>query len=170
MPTNVSDVTQQLREIIQNNSDLQDIWIQGEISDVNHARNGNVHFTLKNPSKKIECVIFNDQVPIQENLLTVGNSISVKGQIDIYRTRSEYRFVVTEINSPENPLTSQPISVSTLTATWKNTLEAHSGEVQGEISEVFVTPTDFTIFKLKDIQSDDIIACVIPPAVLPTVF
>lgn len=165
MPTNVSDVMQQLREIIQNNSDLQNIWIQGEISEVNYAQNGNAYFTLKDPSKKIECVIFNDRVPIPANLLTVGNSISVKGQIDIYRTRSEYRFVVTEINFPENPLASQPISVSILTATWENTLEAHRGEVQGEISELFVTPNDFTIFKLKDVQSDDVIACVIPPAI-----
>ena len=171
MPTNVSDVTQQLREIIQNNPGLQDIWIQGEISDINHAQNGHTHFTLRDPGKKIECVIFNDRVPIPANLLTVGNSISVKGQIDIYRTRSEYRFVVTEINAPGNPLTPQPISVRTLTETLKNTLAAHRGEVQGEISELFVTPADFTILKLKDVtidgSSDDIIECTLPPEVPP---
>lgn len=165
MPTNVSEVTQQLMEIVKDNSDLRDIWIQGEISDVNYARNGNTYFTVKDPLEKIECVIFNDLAPIQENLPTVGNSISIKGQIHIYRTRSEYRFVVKKINSPENPLPVQPISVSTLTAAWKNTLEDHSGEVQGEISEVFVTPAGFTILKLKDVQSDDVIACVIPPAI-----
>ena len=29
MPTNVSAVTQKLREIIRDNSDLQDVWITG---------------------------------------------------------------------------------------------------------------------------------------------
>ena len=172
MPKNVSEVTQQLMEIVRDNSGLRDVWIQGEISDVNHARNGNAYFTLRDLSKKIECVIFNDQAPIPKKLPTVGNSISVNGQIQIYRTRSEYRFVVKEINSPENPLPVPPISVSTLTATWENTLEAHSGEVQGEISEVFVTPADFTIFKLKDVTvdgpSDDIIECALPPEVDPS--
>ena len=89
MPKNVSEVTQQLMEIVRGNSGLRDVWIQGEISDVNHARNGNVYFTLRYLSKKIECVIFNDQAPIPKKLLTVGNSISINGQIQIYRTRRE---------------------------------------------------------------------------------
>ena len=138
MPKNVSEVTQQLMEIVKDNSGLRDVWMQGEIADVNHARNGNAYFTVKDPLEKIECVIFNDLAPIQENLPTVGNNISIEGQIHIYRTRSEYRFVVKKINSPENPLPVQPISVSTLTATWKNTLEAHSGEVQGAKFQKFL--------------------------------
>ena len=171
---NVSEVTQQLIEIVRDNSGLIDVWIQGEIADVNHARNGNAYFTIKDPLEKIECVIFNNPknpAPIQRNLPTVGNNISINGQIDIYRTRSEYRFVVRRINSPENPLPVQPISVSTLTETWKNTLEAHSGEVQGEISEVFVTRQDYTILKLKDItldeQANEIIECVLQPGITP---
>ena len=79
----------------------------------------------------------------------------VNGQIYVYKAKSQYRFMVKKINLPENPLPVQPVSVNTLTATWENTLEAHSGEVQGEISEVFVTPTDFTIFKLKDLNVDN---------------
>ena len=49
------------------------------------------------------------------------------------------------------------------------TLETHSGEVQGEISEVFKTRTNYTILKLKDSavdgQFDDIIECVLPPGI-----
>ena len=169
--SNVSEITEQLMEIVQVNSDLKDVWMQGEISDVNLSRNGNTYFTLKDNVKKIECVIFNDWAPLQENLPTVGSSISVKGQIYVYKAKSEYRFMVKEINLPENPLPVQSVSVSTLTATWENTLEAHSGEVQGEISEVFVTPTDFTIFKLKNVTvdgpSDDMIECALPPEIDP---
>ena len=169
--SNVSEITEQLMEIVQVNSDLKDVWMQGEISDVNLSRNGNTYFTLKDNVKKIECVIFNDWAPLQENLPTVGSSISVKGQIYVYKAKSEYRFMVKEINLPENPLPVQFVSVSTLTATWENTLEAHSGEVQGEISEIFVTPTDFTIFKLKNVTvdgpSDDMIECALPPEIDP---
>ena len=169
--SNVSEITEQLMKIVQDNSDLKDVWMQGEISDVNLSRTGNTYFTLKDNVKKIECVIFEDWAPLQENLPTIGSSISVKGQIYVYKAKSEYRFMVKEISLPENPLPAQSVSVSTLTATWENTLEAHSGEVQGEISEVFVTPTDFTIFKLKDVTvdgpSDDMIECALPPEIDP---
>ena len=80
---------------------------------------------------------------------------------------SEYRFMVKEINLPENPLPVQSVSVSTLTATWENILRAHLGEVEGKISEVFVTPANFTIFKLKNVDglSNDMIECALPPEI-----
>ena len=168
--SNVSEITQQLMDIVVN-SDLRDVWVQGEISNVRSSRNGNTYFTLKDNVKKIECVIFNNWAPLQKNLPRIGSSVSVKGQIYVYRAKSEYRFMVKEINPPDNFLPVQTSSVSILTAIWENTLRTHSGEVQGEISEVFVTPADFTIFKLKDITvggpSDDIIECALPPEVDP---
>ena len=88
MPTNVSDVTQQLREIIQNNSDLQDIWIQGEISDVNHARNGNVYFALKDPGKK--CVIPPPAIDTPFALET-GKRVHVSGPFEIFTPKSSYQ-------------------------------------------------------------------------------
>ena len=168
--SNVSEISQQLMDIVLNRLILRDVWMQGKISECQPClRNGNAYFTLKDNVKKIECVIFDDWAPLQENLPAVGSSISVRGQIYIYKTKSEYRFMVKEINPPENPLPVQSVSVSALTATWRSILEAHLGEVQGEISEVFVTPTDFTIFKLKDVTvdgpSDDIIECALPPEV-----
>ena len=167
--SNVSEITQQLMDLVPLNSDLRDVWMQGEISDVNFARTGNTYFTLKDNVKKIECVIFENWSPLEENLPTVGSSMFVNGQIYVYKAKSQYRFWVKKINLPENPVPVQSVSVSTLTATWENTLEAHSGEVQGEISEVFVTPANFTIFKLKNIDglSGDMIECALPPEIDP---
>ena len=167
---NVSKITQKLIEIVQINSDLKDVWVQGEISNV-FSRNSNTYFTLKDNVKRIECVIFKDWAPLQKDLPAVGSSISVNGQIYVYGAKSEYRFMVKKINPPENFLPVQPASVSILITTWENILKTHSGEVQGEISEVFVTPADFTIFKLKDVTvggpSENIIECALPPKVNP---
>ena len=51
--SNVSEITQQLMDLIQPNSDLRDVWMQGEISNVNLTRNGNTYFTLKDNIKKL---------------------------------------------------------------------------------------------------------------------
>ncbi len=175
MPTefkNVSEITQRVREIIRDNSDLENVWIQGEIADVKRPRNGNTYFILKDNSMEIECVIFKDRAPLQNNLSAVRSRMFVKGQIDVYKKKSEYRFVVTGINLPEDAPQSQSVSVTDLTNTLESTIADHSGEVQGEISAVFVTSKDYTILKLKDVTTEgqpvDIIECVLPPEISPS--
>ena len=85
--SNVSEISQQLMDIVLNRLILRDVWMQGKISEVNLLRNGNAYFTLKDNVKKIECVIFDVWAPLQENLPAVGSSISVRGQIYIYKTK-----------------------------------------------------------------------------------
>ena len=175
MPTdfkNVNEITQQVMDIVKPNPNLKDVWIQGGISEVSRAKNGTLNFTLTDYSEKIECVIFNDRALLQEDLPAVGSDVSVKGEIYVYETRSEYRFMVTEINLSENLSPAQSVSVSAITNTLQDTLKTHSGKVQGKISEVFVTPAGFTILRLKDVTADgqpgDIIECVLPPGISPS--
>ena len=164
---NVHEVTQHLKEIIQDNSDLQDVWTRGEISNVKPTRGGTLNFTLTDRDKKIECIIFSDKAPLQENL-AVGNNVSVKGQIYVYDTRSEYRFKVTDIHPTEGSSPSPSFSINDLTNTLRSSLQSHSVvEVQGEIAEFFESEARFTILKLKDITLDEVIECVLPPEIDP---
>ena len=86
--SNVSEITRRVKEIIQDNPDLQDVWIRGKISKVEPTRSGTLNFTLTDRNKKIECVIFNESAPLQENLPPIGSNMSVKGQIYVYDTSS----------------------------------------------------------------------------------
>ena len=174
MPTdlkNVNEITQQVIDIVQANSELQNVWVRGKISNIRHIRNGTLIFTLADENKKIECVISDDGTTLREKLPTVGNSVSIKGHISIKRTISQYKFAVTEINLLGTTLLAQPISVSDLIVILKETLRVHTGSVQGIIAKVFRTPTNYTILTLKDInadgQSDDIIECVFPQGINP---
>ena len=175
MPTdvkNVSEVTENLIEIVQDNSDLKDVWIQGEILDIRPTRNRTLNFTIRDNSGKIECVIFIDRASLQENLPEAGYNVSVKGQIYIAKDMSKYRFMITEIEDPDTPLSTQPISVSTLTNTLETTLKVHSGEVQGEISDVYEAGTGWTNFQLKDATTggtpSNIVECSLPPSIANT--
>ena len=166
---NVHEVTQHLKEIIQDNSDL--VWTRGEISNVKPTRGGTLNFTLTDRDKKIECIIFSDRAPLQENL-AVGNNVSVEGQFYVYDTRSEYRFKVTDIHPTEGSSPSPSFSINDLTNTLRSTLQSHSVvKVQGEIAKVFVSEADYTILKLKDVTPDEqvneVIECVLLPGIDP---
>ena len=148
--SNVSEVTQQLKKIIKANSDLRDVWIQGKISKVEPTRSGTFNFTLTDRNKKIECVIFNELAHLKDTLPPVGSNVSVKGQIYVYDTISEYRFKVTDMPG------SGGSSINDLMNTLSSTLrEVPPVEVQGEIAEVFETSAGFTILKLKDVTLDE---------------
>ena len=147
---NVHEVTQHLKKIIQDNSDLQDVWTRGEISNVKPTRGGTLNFTLTDRDKKIECVIFNELAHLKDTLPPVGSNVSVKGQIYVYDTISEYRFKVTDMPG------SGGSSINDLMNTLSSTLrEVPPVEVQGEIAEVFETSAGFTILKLKDVTLDE---------------
>ena len=170
MPKNVSEVTQQVREIIQDNSDLQDIWIRGRISKVGYTPKGIVNFTLTDSVHKMECVISKDTASPQHYLLSVGSHVCVKGQIEIYEIISEYRFRGTDVHLMEGIYQTPFVSISDLTITVKSALEKYPPvKVQGEIAKVFVTRTGFTVLKLKDVTADEevneIIECVLPPII-----
>ena len=84
MPTdfkNVNQITKQVIDIVQDNSNLQNVWIQGEISGVRPTQNGDLNFTLTDNNEQIQCVIFKDRESLQENLPEAGNNVFVKGQI-----------------------------------------------------------------------------------------
>ena len=168
MPTNVSEVTQQLIEIVRDNSGLRDVWIQGEISEIIPPQRGVLNFTLEGNGQKIECVIFPDRAPLQESLPPVGSNVPVNGQIYVHGAISEYRFRVTDIHRTGVPFPTPCVSINDLTGKLKDTLNQVSPvEVQGEIAKVFVTTAGYTILKLKDVTTDGRVNKVIECALLP---
>ena len=169
--SNVSEITRRVKKIIKDNPDLRDVWTRGKISNVKPTRSGPLNFTLTDRDQKIECIIFSDKAPLQENL-AVGNNVSVEGQFYVYDTRSEYRFKVIDIHPTEGSSPSPSFSINDLTNTLRSTIQSHSVvEVQGEIAEFFVSEARFTILKLKDValdeQVNEVIECVLPPEIDP---
>ncbi len=164
MPTTVSEVTHQLREIIQNNSDLQDIWIHGKISEVSSKQqNGALDFMLTDNDQKIECVIFEENAHLFADL-PAGDNVLVKGRISLHKSKkSEYRFVIRD----KQPLGTvpAPASVSTLIKTLRNTVMKHSAKVQGKISKIYRGRNHFLQFYLKNVNNAEMIVCVIPPSI-----
>src|SRR5258706_6592764 len=54
----VSQLSRYLKELLETNDILQDIWVQGEISGCRVYPSGHCYFTLKDADAQLPCVFF----------------------------------------------------------------------------------------------------------------
>lgn len=73
-----------LQELIDGDSLVSDIWIEGEVSQVFRARSGHVYFTLKEEDTALKCVLFRGYADRQPRLPEVGDNLAAHGRIGLY--------------------------------------------------------------------------------------
>ncbi|HAT43708.1 MAG TPA: exodeoxyribonuclease VII large subunit, partial [Ktedonobacter sp.] len=54
----VTQLSRYLKELLEADDVLQNIWVQGEISDCKTYSNGHCYFTLKDAEAQLRCVYF----------------------------------------------------------------------------------------------------------------
>ncbi len=87
----VSDLTRYLRELIESDELLQDVWVQGEVSNFSRASSGHVYFTLKDNSASLRCVMWRNTVIRQSFIPRDGDAIEVHGSISVYEAGGQYQ-------------------------------------------------------------------------------
>jgi exodeoxyribonuclease VII large subunit len=88
----VSDLTGYIRELLESDEILQDLWVQGEISNFTHHSSGHLYFTLKDSSAELRCVMWRSMVQRQAALPSSGDAVEVHGTISVYEARGQYQF------------------------------------------------------------------------------
>ena len=73
------------------------IWISGEISGTKLVPSGHCYFTLKDSEAQIKCVCWKLSYWRLKFKPKDGVQVLVRGRVDIYEQRSEYQFVVENI-------------------------------------------------------------------------
>lgn len=94
----VSSVVGFVRELLENNDTLTDLWVQGEISTYSRSGLGHRYFSLKDERSVLRSVLFRDDMPGVE--LQAGDRVLVHGRVSIYFPRGELQFVA-DFVSPE---------------------------------------------------------------------
>ncbi|MFQ5886735.1 MAG: exodeoxyribonuclease VII large subunit, partial [Anaerolineae bacterium] len=56
----VSEVTRYIRDLLESDLLLRDLWIQGEVSNFSRSMAGHIYFTLKDEEASIRCVLWRD--------------------------------------------------------------------------------------------------------------
>ena len=87
----VADLTRYLRELLESDNLLQDVWVQGEISNFSRPSSGHLYFTLKDGSASLRCVMWRSTAARQAQLPSEGQAVEVHGYVSIYEAGGQYQ-------------------------------------------------------------------------------
>ena len=88
----VSQVTGYLRESLESDPILSDLYVVGEVSNLRVSSAGHSYFTLKDAQSVLNCVMFRGQTGA--DLLANGGSVSTHGHLSFYEPRGSTDFMV----------------------------------------------------------------------------
>ena len=91
-PWTVARLTQHVRQLLETDWRLQDVWVEGEVSNLRHqAGSGHLYFTLKDAEAQVRCVMWRSQVARLPRLPNDGELVLAHGKIGVYEARGEYQ-------------------------------------------------------------------------------
>jgi len=90
----VSAITRYLRELLESDVFLADLWVAGEVSNCNRAPSGHIYFTLKDAESQLRCVLWRDKAARQSYLPQNGAAVVVHGYISVYEVQGAYQLYV----------------------------------------------------------------------------
>jgi exodeoxyribonuclease VII large subunit len=90
----VSQLTFHIRKQLEDDPTLQDVWVDGEISNLSKPASGHIYFTLKDKNASLRCVIWKlDAARLRVNLQD-GMAVEVHGRITVYEPQGQYQLIV----------------------------------------------------------------------------
>lgn len=87
----VTDITRYLRDLLESEEYLQDLWVEGEVSNLSRPASGHLYFTLKDRNAALRCVMWRNQVEKLAFLPQDGDAIEIHGSISIYEASGNYQ-------------------------------------------------------------------------------
>jgi exodeoxyribonuclease VII large subunit len=87
----ISGITAYLRHLLENDPLVQDVWVEGEISNYKAHNSGHHYFTLKDPSAQLKCVMFKGDAIHLKTKLRDGQKIAARGHISIYEAGGQHQ-------------------------------------------------------------------------------
>lgn len=89
----VSEITNLLKQLIDEQPEFQNAWVQGEVSNYSRSGAGHVYFTLKEGNHQISIAIFRSNATRLKFLPKDGEEVIVQGQLSLYSARGQYQIV-----------------------------------------------------------------------------
>lgn len=90
----VSELTRYLRQLLESDSVLSSVWVQGEISNLSRPGSGHIYFTLKDESASLRCVIWRSNALRLRGTLQNGMAVEAHGYISLYERDGQYQLYV----------------------------------------------------------------------------
>ena len=87
----VTQITRYLRESLELDPLLSDLWVSGEISNLRVAPSGHSYFTIKDSQSQLRAVMFKGGRG--EELLWQGSLVTAHGRVSLYEARGDMQLI-----------------------------------------------------------------------------
>lgn len=98
-PLTVTDLTRYIRQMFEMDYRLQDVWVQGEISNLSRPASGHVYFSLKDSGAALKCVMWRTSVTAAVKRLRDGDAIVAHGKLNVYEPQGAYQLYVDAVQT-----------------------------------------------------------------------
>jgi len=96
-PYSVSEITARIRALLEQEPLLQDVWIEGEVSNLSRASSGHIYFTLKDAGAQMNGVVWRAQAQTLTYTPRSGDQVVIHGRIGLYEQAGRYQIYVDAI-------------------------------------------------------------------------
>lgn len=90
----VTEVNHFIKTILDSNSVLKNLMIEGEISNLKFHSSGHLYFSLKDGQSRIACVMFRNSVQNLKFRPEDGMNITIKGNVSVFERSGQYQIYV----------------------------------------------------------------------------
>ncbi|MBK8782242.1 MAG: exodeoxyribonuclease VII large subunit [Anaerolineales bacterium] len=90
----VSQFTFRVRKLLEGDSELQDVWVEGEISNLSRPASGHIYFTLKDKNASLKCVMWKTDAMRARPNIQEGAAVEVHGKVAVYEPQGQYQLIV----------------------------------------------------------------------------
>ena len=93
----VTRLTHYIRDLLETDVTLQDVWVSGEISNLSRPASGHIYFTLKDSSASLRCIMWKTGAARLRLTLKDGMAVEVHGKIGVYDAGGQYQLYADQI-------------------------------------------------------------------------
>lgn len=87
----ISAVTRYIKRLFENDGNLQDVWVKGELSNVKLHSRGHLYFTLKDANSRVSAVMFAGNNKYLNFKPEEGMNVLIQGSFSVYEPQGQYQ-------------------------------------------------------------------------------
>jgi len=95
----VSELTRFITALLESEPVLQDIWVEGEVSNLKYHTSGHVYLSLKDETATLRCIIWKTYVSRLRIRLQEGMAVTAHGRISVYERGGDYQLYIDNVQA-----------------------------------------------------------------------
>jgi exodeoxyribonuclease VII large subunit len=92
-----AELNQHVRQLIESDYRLGDLWLAGEVSNLSQPSSGHLYFSLRDAEAAVRCVMWKQEVAALPRLPQAGEAVETHGKVSVYEAGGQYQLYVDEI-------------------------------------------------------------------------